>query len=145
MVVGLPVLRGARPELAAAIAFAGFMLVNKTFSPQYMLWVLVFAIIADWPAWTFAMLAGAGLVDFANAMIVLHLASVHDPAYSWYRNGFYNVNRAIRLGSIGVALAAGFWHGHLPSGSGKTPPIPDVPASVPVVPASSAGASAGFA
>jgi len=136
VLVALPVLRRGSPEAAAAIAFAGFMLVNKTFSPQYMLWVLAFAIIADWPVWTFAMLAGAGLVDFANAMIILHLAAAHDPAYGWYRHGFYEVNRAIRLGSIGVALVVALFQGRLRTREG---------APLTAGPVAAADAAAGFA
>jgi hypothetical protein len=103
------VLRGASPTFAAAAAFATLMLVNKVFSPQYMLWVLVFALLAEWPLWTLAVLSVAGLVDFANAMTTLHLISSHNPGFGWYFRWIFPLDRLLVLGAIFAGLVASVW------------------------------------
>lgn len=74
------------PELAASIGFAAFLIINKDFSPQYVLWLLVLALISNWPAWTLAILAVVGVVDYANAIISLGMGDVSLKAYRWYRS-----------------------------------------------------------
>lgn len=99
--------RGASLEFAAAAVFTFIILINKTYSPQYALWVFVYALLAEWPLWSLAVLTGAGLIDFANATVTLHLALSRSPAYDWYRNSFYNFNKGIRLVALAQALIAG--------------------------------------
>jgi hypothetical protein len=115
VVLGRRVLRGASPAFAAAAAFATLMLVNKVFSPQYMLWVLVFALVAEWPVWTLAVITMAGLVDFANAMTTLHLVSIHSPAFGWYFHWIFPLDRLVVLAAIFCGLTASVWQA-----SGKT-------------------------
>ena len=69
------VLRGGSPERAAAFAFAAFLLVNKVYSPQYLLWLLVMALIAGWPGWTMLLLSIAGLVDYFGTFGGLYLTN----------------------------------------------------------------------
>ena len=94
---------GGSPATAAALGFAAFMLLNKVFSPQYMLWVFGFGVLAAWPVWTLALLSVAGLVDYTDAMIALHLESQHSAAFAWYYRRVFPLNKMLRLGSIGVA------------------------------------------
>jgi hypothetical protein len=109
IIVGRQVLRGASPAFAAAVAFATLMLVNKVFSPQYMLWVLVYALVAEWPVWTLAVITMAGLVDFANAMTTLHLVSTHNPGFGWYFHWIFPLDRLLVLGAILCGLVASVW------------------------------------
>jgi uncharacterized membrane protein len=101
--------RGAPTMLAAAAAFAFFMLLNKVFSPQYMLWVFVFGLLALWPGWTLAAVTVAGLIDFTNAMITLHLLAVHSPSWPWYFQTVYPLNRALRSTAIACGTVASVW------------------------------------
>ena len=109
IIVGRQVLKGASPAFAAAVAFATLMLVNKVFSPQYMLWVLVYALVAEWPVWSLAVVTVAGLVDFANAMTTLHLVSTHNPGFVWYFHNIFPLDRLLILGAILCGLAASVW------------------------------------
>ena len=106
------VLRGASPAFAGAAAFATWMLVNKVFSPQYMLWVLIFALLAEWPGWALAVLTVAGLVDFANAMTTLHLVSSHNPGFGWYFHWIFPLDRFLVLGAIFCGVVASVWQDH---------------------------------
>ena len=103
------VLRGLGPEVAAGIAFGVFMLINKTYSPQYTLWVYVYAIVAEWPLWSLAGLALAGVADFANAMIVLNMIAAKDTGIGWYLAWLYPLNRALRLSAMGAGIAGSLW------------------------------------
>jgi len=103
------VLQGGTPTFAAAAAFATLMLVNKVFSPQYMVWVLVYALLAEWPGWTLAVITVAGLVDFANAMTTLHLVSTHAPTFGWYFHWIFPLDRLLELGSIFCGVVASLW------------------------------------
>ncbi|MHB8289331.1 MAG: glycosyltransferase 87 family protein [Acidimicrobiales bacterium] len=68
------VLHGGSVPRASAFAFAVFLMVNKVFSPQYMLWLLAFALLAEWPVWTSWVLAGGGAIDYVNSFTYLHFA-----------------------------------------------------------------------
>jgi hypothetical protein len=131
------VLHGATPAFAAAASFATLMLVNKVFSPQYMLWVLVFALIAEWPGWTLAVITMAGLLDFADAMITLHLVSTHDPGFGWYLRWIFSLDRIVVLGAISCGVVASVWHTYgwalrhrgrlpLPAPADERAPLPGV-------------------
>jgi|GEM_PF-665884 len=106
--LGWKVVQGtARVEFAAAAAFAVLMLVNKAYSPQYMLWVFTFGLLADWPSWVLAVTAFAGLVDFVNAMMTLHLEG--GPAWPWYWGNVFHLNLVTRNAAIATALGASAW------------------------------------
>jgi len=109
--LALWVLRGAPVAPAAAAAVATLMLLNKVFSPQYMLWVFVFGVLAAWPGWTLAAVTMAGLVDFANAMITLHLVATHSPAFPWYFATVFPLDRALRTVAVACGLGASLWRG----------------------------------
>lgn len=96
------VLRGGSPIVAAAIAFAFLMLVNKVYSPQYMMWLFVFGLMAEWPVWSLALMSVAGLVDYVAAMTVLYLSNVHSPAFPWFVETAYPWHRVLR--NIAIAL-----------------------------------------
>lgn len=121
------VLHGVSPAFAAAAAFATLMLVNKVFSPQYMLWVLVFALLAEWPLWTLAVVTMAGLVDFANAMTTLHLVSTHNPGFGWYFRWIFPLDRLVVLGAIFCGVVASVWQAHGDVDRGRRDPDPSSP------------------
>jgi uncharacterized membrane protein len=100
------VARYGGPEFAAGAAFAWWMLFNKVFSPQYMLWVLIYAIIAGWSSLMVALISAAGLADFSSSFITLYLSKTHSHALGWWMYRVFYQERAFRLASIAIALAA---------------------------------------
>jgi uncharacterized membrane protein len=108
------VLRGSSPmaAAAAAVAFAVLLLVNKVYSPQYMLWLFVFGILGEWPVWSLVLMSVAGLVDYADAMTALYLSHTHSPAFSWFFHALYPWNTVLRYFSIVVALCGGLVQRH---------------------------------
>jgi hypothetical protein len=114
------VLRGGSVPRAAAFSFAVFLMVNKVFSPQYMLWLLVFALVAEWPAWTAWVLAGGGIADYLNAFTFLHFTwspVLHKvparlgPTGRWYQAELYDLGitaryLAIAVSTIGAVVCA---------------------------------------
>jgi hypothetical protein len=109
VVLALWVLRGVPVATAAAAALAFMMLMNKVFSPQYMLWVFVFGLLAGWPGWTLASVTAAGLADYANAMITLHFVSIHARVFAWYFRTVFPLNRALRMVAVACGLLASIW------------------------------------
>ena len=106
------VLRGSSPVAAAAFAFAVLLLVNKVYSPQYMLWLFIFGVLADWPVWSLVLMSVSGLVDYADAMAALHLSHPHSQACSWFFHTLYPWNTALRNSSIALALCGGLVRRH---------------------------------
>lgn len=98
------VYRGGSPTHAAAIAFTAFLLVNKVFSPQYMLWLFAFAAESDWPGWTLGALSTAGLVDYVNSLSILHLVGTAPAAAMWYGREIFPLGILARYTAI---IAAG--------------------------------------
>ena len=98
------VLRGGSPIAAAAITFAVLLLVNKVNSPQYMLWLFVLGVIAEWPVWSLVLLSIAGLVNYADAMMTLYLSRTHSPAFWWFFQTLYPWNRALKNVAVAVSL-----------------------------------------
>ena len=98
------VLRGGSPVAAAATTFAVLLLVNKVYSPQYMLWLFVFGVIAEWPTWSLVLMSVAGLVDYADVMMTLYLSHTHSPAFSWYFKTIYPWNRALKNATVALGL-----------------------------------------
>jgi hypothetical protein len=106
------VLRGSSPVAAAAVAFAVLLLVNKVYSPQYMLWLFIFGVLAEWPVWSLVLMSVSGLVDYADAMAALHLSHTHSQAFSWFFHTLYPWNTALRNSSIALALCGGLVRRH---------------------------------
>ena len=98
------VLQGSFPVAAAAITFVVLLLANKVCSPQYMLSLFVFGVMTEWPMWSLVLMSVAGLVDYADAMMVLYRSHTHIPAFSWFFRTLYPWNRALRYGSIVFVL-----------------------------------------
>ncbi|MGD1011753.1 MAG: glycosyltransferase 87 family protein [Acidimicrobiales bacterium] len=103
------VARHGGAEFAAAAAFAWWMLFNKVFSPQYMLWVLIYAVIAGWSSLMVALISAAGLADFSSSFITLYLSKTHSRAYGWWMYRAFYQERAFRLSAIAIALAVSLW------------------------------------
>ncbi|MHB1504008.1 MAG: hypothetical protein ACYCTL_13100 [Acidimicrobiales bacterium] len=108
------VLRGSSPVAAAAVTFAVLLLVNKVYSPQYMLWLFVLGIIAEWPVWSLVLMSVAGLIDYADAMTALYLSHTHSPAFSWFFHTLYPWNTAIRNATVSLGLVQALPHGGRP-------------------------------
>lgn len=97
--------RGAWVAHVAAVVFFVFMLMEKVYSPQYTLWLVVFALIAEWEPWTIAVLSVMGLVDYANAAVHIALVAHHSSLLRWYDQHIYNSNQGLRLMTILVVTA----------------------------------------
>jgi hypothetical protein len=90
--------RGAPIAATAALVFVVFMLFEKIYSPQYTLWIVVYALLAEWDLWTIVALSLIGLVDDANAAV--HIALVHDhapEALQWYDHNIAPRAQGLRL------------------------------------------------
>lgn len=103
--------RGISPATGAAGAFAVFLMMNKVFSPQYMIWMLIFAIIAEWPVWTAWLLAAGGLIDYYNSFTVLFLASRESGttrvAFDWYYHKIFPLGSDARYIALIATFVAG--------------------------------------
>lgn len=110
LLVGAAVVwRGASARKVAAVVFAGFLLVQKVYSPQYTLWLVVFALLAEWEAWTLVLLTAGGLYDYVNSVVILELSVSHSPAFGWYYERVFPLGRAARLSAIGISAAGAVW------------------------------------
>ncbi len=127
--------RGASSVKVAAIVFAGFLLVQKVYSPQYTLWLLVFALLAEWEVWTLVLLTAGGLYDYINSVITLELTVSHSPAFGWYFERVFPLGRAVRLSAIGISAAGALWADwRRKARPGARPPSDGSPAAGPPVP-----------
>ena len=106
------VLRGGSPMCAAATTFAVLLAVNKVYSPQYMLWLFVFAVLAQWPLWSLVLMSTVGLVDYADAMVTLYLSHTHSPAFTWFFHNLYPWNMTLRNATILLGFLQGIPAGH---------------------------------
>ncbi len=100
--------RGAEVCRVTAMVFAGFLLVQKVYSPQYTLWLFVFALLAEWQVWTLVLLTAGGLYDYINSVVILDLTASHSPAFQWYYERVFPLGRAARLCAIGISAAGAF-------------------------------------
>lgn len=89
--------RGARVAHVAASVFFVCMLMQKVYSPQYTLWLVAFALIADWEPWAIGVLSIVGLVDYANAVIHIALVARHASFVHWDENHIFPLNQGLRL------------------------------------------------
>ncbi len=127
------VLGGSSPVAAAAVTLAVLLLVNKVYSPQYMLWLFVFGVIAEWPTWSVVLMSVAGVVDYADAMMVLYLSHTHSPAFPWFFRTLYPWNTALRNCSVALGLMRALTGGRRPTAtvSDERPePLPSADAIV---------------
>ena len=89
LVLGLRVKHVPRIAQLAFLVLLGFLLVNKVYSPQYVLWLLPLAVLAR-PRWRDLLIWQAGEA-FYFVMVWMYLGGytapatdgVHDVAYSW--------------------------------------------------------------
>ncbi|MGC8498174.1 MAG: hypothetical protein ACP5OV_01575 [Acidimicrobiales bacterium] len=116
------VLRGGSPMAAAAITFAVLLLVNKVSSPQYILWLFVLGVIAEWPVWSLVLMSVAGLVNYADAMMTLYLSRTHSPAFSWFFHTLYPWNRALKNVTVAVGLGQALVTGRRSARNGDADP-----------------------
>ncbi len=95
---GVAIWRGARIAHVSALVFLVFMVMEKVYSPQYTLWVFVYAVLADWDLWTLVALSLMGLVDYAAAAV--HIALVHSGTpklLNWYVRNIMRREQGFRL------------------------------------------------
>ncbi len=105
---------GGSPVDAAVTTFALLLLVDKVYSPQYMLWLFAFGVIAQWPVWSLVLMSVAGLVDYADAMTALYLSHTHSPAFSWFFHTLYPWNTSMRNATVAIGLVQALPHGGRP-------------------------------
>jgi hypothetical protein len=102
----LAVWRRHKLEHVVALVFFLFMLMQKVYSPQYALWLLAYAVIADWEVWTVALLSLMGIVGYTNAVIAIQLIAQHHRVFAgWYQLHIFPLDHALRmLTTLGVGL-----------------------------------------
>ncbi|MHB1988850.1 MAG: hypothetical protein ACYCSF_12865 [Acidimicrobiales bacterium] len=99
--------RGVAPARIAAVVFAVFLLMQKVYSPQYTLWLIPFALMAEWEFWTVVALSMVGLSNYSSAAVNIYLRSHGPRAAQWFARNIEPLNRDLRLSVIlVVALAA---------------------------------------
>lgn len=103
ILTGRKIGRGASPYQAAAVIFATFLIVNKVYSPQYTLWMVAFASVAEWPVWSIAVLSIAGLIDYVNSFMILKLSS--QGIGGWYAGHVFRFGIAARYLALAATLA----------------------------------------
>lgn len=104
VVSGWKVGRGMSVYQAAALTFAAFLIVNKVYSPQYTLWMVVYASFADWPTWTVVAMGVMGVLDYVNSFTVLRLISEHRGA--WYAGHLFPWGIALRYLTLAATLVS---------------------------------------
>jgi hypothetical protein len=112
--------RGTPIARTAALVFLAFMVFNKVYSPQYTIWVLAYALLADWDLWTIVALSLIGLVDDGSAAV--HIALVHDhaaEALRWYDRNIAPREQGLRL--IGSVVVGGAMLARTPKRSPASP------------------------
>lgn len=106
---------------ATAATFAVFLLVNKVFSPQYMIWLLALGAAADWPIWTMIIASVAGVIDYVNSLLVLHLLTEATPArVLWYGRVIFPLGLLVRYSAIALILLGALTRGSQSRGQGAS-------------------------
>ena len=100
--LALRVYQGGRAVEAAAYAFTIFLFVNKVYSPQYTIWLVAFALLADWPGWTLLLLTISGIADYINSFAEIHFIYTRSPALSWYTHEVFNLGLLFRYMALVV-------------------------------------------
>jgi hypothetical protein len=106
--------RGWDPARAAAAVFTGWMIANKVFSPQYMLWVLAFGVLAEWPLSALALVTLGGLADDANSFGSLAVHSLYPPGNPLrvlVRHRLFPLGLLLRYATMALAGALGLGAG----------------------------------
>jgi len=99
--------RRGSPVHVTAVTFFVYMVFQKVNSPQYTLWLVVFAGLDGWELWTIVALSLMGLIDYANAAIHIQIVKRHDGGLDyWYVQHFYANDQGVRLVTTIVALVA---------------------------------------
>jgi hypothetical protein len=100
-------MRRASPAHAAAVTFFVYMLFQKVNSPQYTLWLVVFAAIDEWEPWTIVALSLMGLADYATAVTHIELVTHATTGVDyWFVQHFYSADQGLRLMTTLVTLVA---------------------------------------
>jgi uncharacterized membrane protein len=94
-VLGMFAPRTPRIASLAFLVVAGFLLVNKVYSPQYVLWLLPLAVLAR-PRWRDILIWQAGEV-FYFAAVWLYLGEYTAPGASGEPDRFYWVAIFVRI------------------------------------------------
>lgn len=97
-----------------------FFVVNKVFSPQYILWVFAMAIVGEWPPWTLAVITAGGFLEFANSfgrLLVPIWRTDGETVLSHIVKGFYPFGVAIRYLILAWVGVVGTRHAVKRSGS----------------------------
>jgi uncharacterized membrane protein len=95
LVLGLRARRTPRIPQLAYLVVAGFLLVNKVYSPQYVLWLLPLVVLAR-PRWRDVLIWTAGEV-FYFAAVWLYLGGWTAPAASGQPDRFYWLAILVRM------------------------------------------------
>jgi uncharacterized membrane protein len=129
-VLAIGVLAPETPRLAQLgfLIVAGFLLVNKVYSPQYVLWLLPLAVMAR-PRWRDQLVWQAGEI-FYFAMVWWYLGGYLTPAASSGEPGFYwlaiFVRMACELYLVGIVVRDVLWPWYDPVEREPTPyPLDD--------------------
>ncbi len=101
--LALRVYQGGRVPEATAYAFTIFLFVNKVYSPQYTIWLMAFALLADWPVWTLLLLTLSGIADYINSFTEIHFIYTQSSALSWYTREIFNLGLLFRYSALIVA------------------------------------------
>jgi uncharacterized membrane protein len=95
LVLGLRSTHVPRIAQLALLILLGFLLVNKVYSPQYVLWLLPIAALAR-PRWRDLLVWQAGEV-FYFAMVWMHLGGFTAPATAGAQDKAYSVAIIVRV------------------------------------------------
>jgi hypothetical protein len=89
--------RGSDATKVAAVSFVFFLALQKVYSPQYLLWAFVFAVIAEWDGWALAAISLVGLAGYSSAALLEYLGA-HSPLTAiWYARNVKPLERDLRL------------------------------------------------
>jgi len=99
--------RGGNLESSMAIAMVVFFFVNKVYSPQYTLWVLVFVMLAQWPTWIYGLLGAMGAMDYANSFIMLHFSQPAGRVTEWYYDSVFRWGVDLRYVVLAICAIVG--------------------------------------
>jgi uncharacterized membrane protein len=106
------------PIVASTMFFAIFLLTNKIYSPQYMLWLLILVLISEFPTFVCWILAAGGLIDYWTMWGFLYFATSYPkpqldaPAtyvFNWYQNTIEPVGIDARYIAIILAVFFGVY------------------------------------
>ncbi len=131
LVLGLTARRTPRPEQLAFLVVLGFLVVNKVYSPQYVLWLLPLAALAR-PRWRDLMIWQAGEVVYF-VMVWLYLGGFTSSATSGAPDPAYSAAILIRVAAelyLAVVVVRDIvrpWHDPVaPEPVARPPATPDV-------------------